>query len=444
MACGGFSMGWTSPVTLKLTDANMTDTPLPRPITVAEEAWIGSVLSIGAIIGAIIAGPIAARIGRKSAIICATVPLLAGWVFVAASPTVYYIYVGRILWGTGIGMLFTAVPMYSAEIATNEWRGALGSYIQASITLGVLSMYSIGPYSSYLTVAYVGLAMLVAFNVIFFFMPETPFYHLTKNDRESAAKCLMALRGQTRAGVEAELDIMATDVAASMSKTATIADVFRGSNFKAFYISNALIFFQQFCGINAVNFYMNTIFEAAGANLDSSVASIIVGVVQMFASCVTPFVVDRWGRKALLLSSSCGTTIALACLGLFFLLKEQNSPVVDSIGFLPIASLMLFMASCCTGLGPVPWAVMSEVFPIEVKAVAAPICTAFCWILVFFVTGYFGPVSDALGMYVAFWIFGGCCVAAFFFVLFCLPETKGKSFSEIQEILAGKKSNGKA
>ncbi|XP_061723492.1 facilitated trehalose transporter Tret1-like [Cydia pomonella] len=444
IASTGYSMGWTSPINIKLKDGNLTDSPLPAPITSAEEAWIGSILTLGAILGPFIGGPLASRVGRRWSLIASSIPLFVGWILIAAATSVAFLYAGRFMWGVGVGMLFTVSPMYCAEIATDDSRGALGSFLQAFITLGFLLVYAIGPFISYSAVAYVGVGFVAVFDILFYFMPETPIYYLTKNDRESAANCLMTIRGQSRSGVEAELDLMASDVAASMAKTATIADVFRGSNFKAFYISCALVFFQQFCGINAVLFYMTNIFEAAGSALDSSIATIIIGAVQVGASCVTPFVVDRLGRRMLLLFSACGTTIGLVLLGMFFLLDDLDSPVVASIGFLPILSLVVFIVTYCVGLGPLPWAVMSELFPIEVKAQAAPIATAFCWTLSFLVTRYFGPISEVLGMYAAFWIFGVCCIIAFFFTLFLVPETKGKSFAEIQAMLSGKPSKGKA
>ncbi|KAH9633267.1 hypothetical protein HF086_000866 [Spodoptera exigua] len=393
-------MGWTSPVNLKL-QANDTTNPVGNPITKEEEAWIGSLLTVGAIFGPFLGGFAASKIGRKWGLLSTAIPLFVGWILIAATNNVGMIYGGRIFWGLAVGMLFTISPMYCAEIATDDSRGALGSFLQAFITLGYLLIYGIGPYVSYMVIAYVG-------------------------DREAAASCLAKIRGRSHEGVQAELDLMAADVNASLEKTATVADVFRGSNFKAFYISCALVFFQQFSGINAVLFYMTNIFEAANSSLDSAIATIIIGVVQVIASCITPLVVDRLGRRILLLISASGTAIGL------------GSPVVNSIGFLPILSLVLFIVTYCWGLGPLPWAVMSELFPIEVKAIASPIATAFCWVLSFLITRYFSAIASGLGMGGTFFIFGACCVAAFFFTLFLVPETKGKSFQEIQDILSGK------
>ncbi|XP_047525558.1 facilitated trehalose transporter Tret1 isoform X1 [Pieris napi] len=439
----GYNMGWTAPINSKL---NRTDeSPLETIPTPDDLAWMGSILTIGAIFGPFVGGFAASKIGRKWGLISATIPLFIGWILVAVAKTMAYLFAGRIFWGVSVGMVFTISPMYCAEIATDDSRGALGSFLQAFITLGFLLVYGIGPYISYMAVAYVGVAVVALFCVLFFFMPESPTYYLLKNDRDAAAECLATIRGRSLAGVEAELSKMEVEVKASLEKTATLADVFRGSNFKAFYISCALVFFQQFCGINAVLFYMTDIFDASGTSLESSVATIIIGAVQVVASFITPLVVDRLGRRILLLISSCGTAIGAGLLGMFFLLQENDSPVVETISFLPILSLVVFIVTYCWGLGPLPWAVMSELFPIEVKAAASPIATAFCWVMSFLVTRYFPTISSSLGMFVGFWIFGVCSVFAFFFTLFVVPETKGKSFQEIQEMLgAGKQRQEKA
>lgn len=437
IASTGYSMGWTSPVNDKL--QNSTLTPLPETLGDDELAWIGSLLTVGAIFGPFLGGFAAAKIGRKWGLLSTSIPLFIGWILVAAATNVSMIYAGRVFWGLAVGMLFTISPMYCAEIATDDSRGALGSFLQAFITLGYLLVYAAGPSASYSVVAYIGVAFVAAFVVAFYFMPESPIYYLTKNDSESAAQCLASIRGKSVGAVQGELDKIAADVTASMEKTATIADVFRGSNFKAFYISCALVFFQQFCGINAVLFNMNAIFQAANTGLEPSVATIIIGVVQVVASFITPLVVDRLGRRILLLISSCGTAVGLGLLGMYFALAASGKDV-SNMGFLPVLALVLFIVTYCWGLGPLPWAVMSELFPIEVKAVASPIATAFCWGLSFLITRFFTNMRAAMGDHGTFFLFGGCCVASFFFTLFLVPETKGKSFQEIQDMLAGRSS----
>ncbi|XP_023935471.1 facilitated trehalose transporter Tret1 isoform X2 [Bicyclus anynana] len=420
--CTGYSMGWTAPINIKLQNNDTSQSPLDhKPSN-----------------GPFIGGFAASTIGRKWGLMSSTIPLLVGWILAAVATNMAFLYAGRIFWGIAVGMLFTISPMYCAEIATVESRGALGSFLQSFITVGFLLVYGAGPFISYHGVAYLGMAVVVLFAVSFFFMPESPTYHLLKDRTEDAAQCLMTIRGRSRQGVAEELATMKADVLASMEKKATLRDVFRGSNFKAFYISCALVFFQQFSGINAVLFYMTDIFKASGTDLDPSIATIIIGAVQLIASFITPFVVDRLGRRILLLISSCGTAIGLALLGMFFLLRHVGSPAVANMGVLPVIALVLFIVTYCWGLGPLPWAVMGELFPIEVKAAAAPPATAFCWILSFLITKFFPTISGNIGMHVGFFIFCACCVAAFFFTLFIVPETKGKSLQEIQQLLGAK------
>lgn len=433
IASTGYSMGWTSPINMKLNDTSLS--PLDDRVTDDEISWIGSLLNVGAAIGPFIGGFAGSSIGRKWGLMSSAIPLIVGWVLIAFASSVGMIYAGRIFWGLAVGMLFTISPMYCAEIATDEVRGALGSFLQVFITLGFLLVYSVGPYTSYYVVSYIGLAVIAVFAILFYFMPESPIYYLLKDDMDSAGECLATIRGKSRAGVQSELDQMIADVKASREKKATFADIFRGGNFKAFYVSCALVTFQQMCGINAVLFYMTTIFNAAGASLDPDVATIIIGAVMALASMVTPLVVDRLGRRILFLVSSCGTAVGLGLLSMFFILSENESPVVESIGWLPVAALVLFILTYCWGLGPLPWAIMGELMPMEVKAVASPIATAYCWTLSFLVTRFFNPIADAIGMGYAFLIFGVCCVISFFFTLFLLPETKGKSFQEIQDML---------
>ncbi|CAH0597622.1 unnamed protein product [Chrysodeixis includens] len=435
----GYTMGWTAPINVKLQSDE--ESPLDRPVTADEEAWIGSLLTIGAILGALIVGFPAARIGRKWTMLSTCLPLFVGWVLLAAATDVAMLYAGRICTGITMGMGFTIVPLYSAEIATDEYRGALGSLLQVLLTMGFLLVYSVGPFVSYSAVVYVGIAVAAVYAIAIYFMPESPFYYLDKGDKASAASCLATIRGQSEEGVMNELDRMAADVAASKEKTAKITDLFRGNNFKAFYISMALVAFQQFSGINAVLFYLTNIFEAAGSSLDASISTIIIGSVQLGASCVTPLAADRLGRKVLLMISSAGTAVGLFLLGTYFVIADNENPVAEQIGWLPVVALIIFIITFCWGLGSLPWPIMAELFPIEVKVVAMPMVNAFCWILAFLITRYFSALAAATGMGVTFFIFGACCVVSFFFTLFLIPETKGKSFHEIQELLSGGSGN---
>ncbi|CAB3258531.1 unnamed protein product [Arctia plantaginis] len=438
MASTGYTIGWTSPAHPIL--KNATISPLGVAVTTDQEAWIGSLLAIGSIFGPFLSGYISSKWGYKWSLICSGIPLLLGWILIVISSTLYILYAARLFCGLGIGMLFTNSPLYCAEIATVDSRGALGSFLQLFNSAGFLPIYFIGSFASYNTIAYVGCSFVAVFCVGMIFMPESPMYHLTKNDKEAATKCLAKIRGRSPKAVQSELDKMNAEVTTAMARTATIKTLFQGNNLKAIFICCMLLFFQQFCGIDAVLFYLITIFDASGMRLESSIATIIIGIVLTVASGITSFVVDKYGRRLLLLISTVGTAISMGLLGMYFTLADSHVSVVDNLSFLPILSLVMYIVAFSIGLGPLPWALIGELLPIEVKNIASPIPTSLCWILMFFVTRFFSPIGEAIGMGPEFFTFGVFSILAFFFTLLYVPETKGKTFEEIQDILSGKSS----
>ncbi|KAL0861124.1 hypothetical protein ABMA27_009622 [Loxostege sticticalis] len=318
-----------------------------------------------------------------------------------------------------------------------EARGAIGSFLQTFITFGFLLVYTSGPFIGYSGIAYVSLGFAVIFFVGMFLMPETPTYYFIQNDPKSAAKSLAKIRGKPIESLQKELDLISAAVDDSKDRKGTIADIFRRKNFKAFFIGSALVFFQQFTGITIVVFYMTDIFRVAGSNLEPAYATIIVGAVQFLAALMTPFVADRLGRRIIVMVSSGGCAIGLGLLGLYFFLADIDSPIIESINFLPLVSLMLFLVMFRWGMGALPWAIIGEMTPIEVKDSVAPLATAFCWTCSFLITRYYSVVAASAGHFVVFWIFAVCSFGSFCFGLFYLPETKDKTFNEIQDMLSG-------
>lgn len=199
-----------------------------------------------------------------------------------------------------------------------------------------------------------------------------------------------------------------------------------------------LMFFQQFSGINAVIFYTNNIFQSAGSNIPPVIATIIVGVVQTIATYASSVLVERAGRRILLLQSSIIMGICLIILGIYFKL-QMDKVNVDAVGWLPLVCLVLFIISFSMGFGPIPWMMMAELFPVEFRGAATGVTVIVNWILVFIVTLCFPIMKDAIGIYSCFWFFAAIMVIGSFFVFFLIPETKGKSVSQIQAILSGKK-----
>ncbi|KAJ8931869.1 hypothetical protein NQ314_015135 [Rhamnusium bicolor] len=265
------------------------------------------------------------------------------------------------------------------------------------------------------------------FLVLFYFLAqESPHYY---NSSPKYDLTILALE----INKENELIDLERDI--KEERAETFSDVWKSKGLiKAFIISIVLMTFQQFSGINAVLFYSQSIFQEAHTTLEPAVCSIIIGCVQFGTSFVTPPLVDRLGRKILLVFSAIGMIISEVHLGVYTYLKDHDKDV-SSISFVPIICLMLYIISFNSGFGPLPWTIMGELFPSKVKSIASSLTASFSWFLAFLITKYFKPVSESIGMGSSFFIFSACCVISIPFCILYVVETKGKSFQEIQTAL---------
>lgn len=435
---GAFSAGtvlsWTSAAFPMLRD-NSTNI-LDEPINASQEGWVGSLLAIGALIGAFPAGILAEKIGRKWTIVGLAVPFIISWIIIIASNTIAGLYVARIFAGIATGGICVTAPLYIGETAEASIRGALGSFFQLLLTIGILYSYVLGSTVNYQWLGILCGLIPVVFLIIFFFMPETPVYLLKKDKRQEAEKVLQWLRGKNydikpeKAAIQEELDEAANNKASFKDLISSKANV------NALIVSLGLMIFQQLSGVNAVIFYASDIFEAAGTGLDASISTVIVGVVQVIVTYAATLLVDRAGRRLLLLISSSVMCICLVVLGVYFHVKEGGSDV-SSIGWIPLISVNIFIVCFSLGFGPLPWMMMSELFSTSIKGLASGLAVTLNWALVFLVTRTFTDLTAAVTIAGAFWIFGSITAVGFLFVFFKVPETKGKTLAEIQKILSG-------
>lgn len=380
-------------------------------------------------------------VGRKWTLLFSSLLFIIPFIMLLTTGTVILMCVSRFIQGLGVGFVMCVVPMYMGEIASDDVRGAMGSFMQLFIVNGILYVYCIGPYVSYWALQWACLAIPIVFAGLFFLMPETPHFYIQKGNKEGAINSLVFLRGKSKEGVQDEYSIIKTEVEEALKNKGSILDVFRNKAcVKALIISGGLVAFQQLSGINSVLFYSTDIFIKAsgeGGGMDPAISTILVGAVMVLSSGITPFIVDRLGRKIILLFSAAGMSIALFFLGLFFLLYTNKSEIVPSITWLPVVSLIVFVFVYCVGFGSLPWAILGEMFSPEVKSNASSIVATTCWIIGFLVTKYFSTMDEALGTHWSFWIFAIFCVIAFVFVSTLLFETKGLTMKQIQDKLNG-------
>lgn len=438
-ACGAnlatFAIGngytWTSP---SLPELEAPDSRLP--IHGDEPSWIGSLHSLGAAFGPFLGGYLASKLGRKWSCNIAIVIEIVSWMVLLLANNVVEIYVSRILLGIAGGIVFTVIPMYVGEIAEDCVRGALGTLLALFICLGYLMVYCIGPYVSYEVLIYCSLVAPVIFIIVFTFLPESPYYLLQKDKKSEALASLTWLRkGRTPDEVEKELDMMQSSVEEDMKNAGHLTDLLATSgNRYALFLTCAAAALQQLSGVNVVLFYSQSIFDMAGTSFSSSISAIIVGTMLVVgAGIATPFA-KRFAIKHLFIVSGIGMAIFQGILGLYFFLQQRGNDV-SAIWWIPVVSMVGYIAVYAIGFGPLPWALMGEVFPSNVKPIASAVTISLCWGLSFFITRYFNSVSEWLGTYFSFWVFAVFCIIAFLYSLFLVPNTKGKSLQEIQDIL---------
>lgn len=432
----GMNLSWTSPVLPKLEKSN-SDNPLGTPITDSENSWIAGLLSLGATFGPFLAAFASEKIGRKWSLIIIDVPFIVCFLILAFGEAVWLYLVARFIVGLSIGGTFTVLPTYIAELSPDSLRGTMGGIMTTFIVTGVFMSYVIGPYISILWFNIVCAAIATGFAVVFFlFMPETPQY-LVSNGRESEAKEILAkLRGSNVGNPDIDQEFMAVCDMIRENSGGSIKDLTSRGNMKGLIVAGSMLAFQQFSGINIVQFYAQQIFTDSGSSVPSEVSPMIVGGVQVIASFVTPILADKAGRKFLFVLSAAGMLISEVPLGVFFYLKDDHQNV-DDILWLPVACLVGYIAMYNCGMGALPWTVMAEIFPPNIKGIASSISASICWFLSFLLTFFFSDISAEIGIGGSFWLFSAFNALAIVFVLTYVPETKGKSQKEIQQMLAG-------
>lgn len=368
------------------------------------------------------------------------VPFTIGWGLVIFATNVPMLLIGRFLLGVSGGAFCVAAPTYTAEIAQSDIRGTLGSFFQLMMVVGILFVYLVGAYASVFALSIICGVIPLIFAAIFVFMPETPNYLISKGRKEDAAKSLRWLRGSEYDYSE-ELALMQQQHEAEKeNKTSIVQALKRRSTKKAIFISLGLMFFQQMSGINAVIFFAGDIFKAANTGIAESTATIIIGIMQVIAVLISTLIVDRAGRRLLLLPSIVTMSVCTIVLGGYFHAKQLDANSVASMGIIPIVAMSVFIILFSIGFGPIPWMMMGELFANDIKAVAGSTAGTFNWTLAFIITSTFVPMKNTFGDGPTFWIFAGFCVVGTAFTFIFVPETKGKSLNEIQLMLGGEKS----
>lgn len=377
------------------------------------------------------------RFGRKSSLLIAGFPLFFGWVLIIVAWNPYILYAARFISGLGQGVVYVVCPMYIGEIADKNIRGSLGTFIKLMVTFGELYAHAIGPFVPYQWLAYYCAIIPIIFFASFAWMPESPYYLLMKNDEAGAAKSLRRLRRYTNPDdVQEDMDQMAKSIVRDLADRGHFWDLFdTPGNRRAVVISFGLQLILQFSGIAAIESYTQEIIEESDSGLSAGIAVIILSVLQLAAGLGAAALVDRIGRRPLLLSTTFLAGLALTTSGLFYLMKLYFGYSMESFGWVLDASVMFYELIIALGLSPLPYMMLGELFPTNVKGVAVSLANIWASLLAFVVSKMHQVVTDTCGIYAAFGWFASTCFFGIAFIFLIVPETNGKSLMEIQEEL---------
>jgi sugar porter (SP) family MFS transporter len=393
-----------------------------------EEVLVSAVV-FGAMIGAAVGGPLADRYGRRTVLMVIAAIFALGALSTALVSTVMWLIVGRVVGGVGVGMVSVTTPLYISEISPDNVRGRLVSFFMLGGLCGgliaYLTDYAFSPFHGWRWMFGLGAIPAIIFGVGMVFLPESPRWLASHAREDKARAVLMRLRGT--ANVEDEFQRIQTSLGQQKGGWAELmSPVVR----PALIVGIGLGICQRATGINMGFFYAPTIFELAG--FESAAVDILASAgvaATMVLMCIVAMqLLDRVGRRPLLLIGLAGMVLSLGLLGLVFAVPHGGL-----VGGAAVGSLMLFVGFWALGPAAASFLLISEIYPLRIRGTAMSIATVSLWAAYLLSSLTFLTLIDLLGRSGTFWLYGLVGIFVWFFVYFLVPETKGRSLEEIQD-----------
>jgi MFS transporter, SP family, galactose:H+ symporter len=399
--------------------------------TVAEEIVVSGVL-LGATLGAIVGGKAADLFGRRKVLLVTAAIFGIGALASAVAPSPAILIVSRVVLGLAIGLASTNVPVYLSEVAPPHARGWVVSLFQLAVTVGIVVAYLtdysfVGIEEGWRWMLGLAVAPALVFGTGMFFLPETPRWLIRGGHHEVAHRVLVRIRDLGDVNLEIE-EIKAS--LAQQTEGGHWTDLLRPQVRPALVVGLGLAVFQQITGINTVIYYAPKILQAAGFNSASGaiLATVGVGIVNVAMTILAMFLVDRAGRRPLLLIGIAGMIITLGVLGVSFSISNPSG----QLAWIAVICLMGYVASFAVSLGPIFWLLIAEIYPLRIRGLAEGTAATFNWASNLIVSLTFLTLVEKLGASSTFLLYALASVASWLFAYWFVPETKGRTLEQIE------------
>lgn len=423
--CVGCSVGWTTP-TLK----NLRKPDSPIPLSKDQTSWLAAAHEVGHFLSPIPSGLLIGRFGRRHCFLASSLIQIVGWIIVYFANQVVELYVARFFFGISMGIVFTTVPLYLAEIASPRVRGALSTSFQAMLYLGHLIEFCIGPYVPFSTLNLISLLIACATFCTLFFIAESPLYLMVSQQRNKAFSVIRWLNKSNEEEAEREVSKLTTMVVqVNDSRWFGYNQLFSKGYLGKLCIVLFTAIAQRFTGMSAIVAYAATNFATPKSSTwTSDEYTILFGALVFLFTFVSASLIDNIGRRPLLLFSCFGCAVTHFITGTYFYEHFKNLTV------LPFVMISLFSIIYSLGLGPLMNTLQGELFPPHLKGLASSFVTVSHAASSFAVTKLFGVIKEAEGVYLNFYIFAGSCIISFIVAYFIVPETKREELGDLQRL----------
>ncbi|WVZ03512.1 hypothetical protein V8G54_024318 [Vigna mungo] len=438
----GYDIGATSSATISIESSTLSGISWYN-LSSIEIGLLTSGSLYGALIGSVLAFNVADFLGRRRELILAALLYFVGALVTAFAPDFPVLVLGRLIYGIGIGLAMHAAPMYIAETAPTPIRGQLISLKEFFIVLGMVAGYVIGSLFVVTVAGWrymygVSSPIAIIMGLGMWWLPASPRWLLLRavqgkgdvqNSKDIAIRSLCQLRGQASGdSAHGQVDEILAELSyIGKEKEATFGELFQGKCLKALWIGAGLVLFQQITGQPSVLYYAASIFQSAGFSgaSDATRVSILLGAFKLIMTGVAVLIVDKLGRRPLLLGGVSGIVISLFLMGSYYVFLD-NSPVIAVVG------LLLYVGCYQISFGPIGWLMIAEIFPLRLRGRGLGIAVLVNFGANALVTFAFSPLEELLGAGILFYIFCVIAVASLAFIYLVVPETKGLTLEEIE------------